>query len=368
MQRAMIASGKLDSSKEREPESHVLLILLVVLVSGCLALLLPFWPSLVLAIWTSFLTSPVVDRLTRAINGRRSAAALVTVGIVIAALTPVVAGLAVVVPDAIDLGQHALQSKSSSGALTVLVNGAGEGDQEATTQKLAELLQSHGQQAWTAASLLAGALGHFAIGLLIYLVATFAVMAQGREAYLWLRERLPIAPKKLDRLRDAFQETGKGLLYSVALTALLIASVATTAYASLGLPRPLALGVVTLIAALIPGIGPFLVWGPMALGLLLSGHAIKAAILVGVCLAVVTPIDHLVRPVLARYGKLQLNSFIVFLAMIGGIVSVGGWGLILGPLLYRMALEVISIVREPPGPAQSSDARDAPPRFKPAVR
>jgi predicted PurR-regulated permease PerM len=328
-------------------ERTTLRVLLVLFVAGSIALLLPFWPSLLLALWTSYLTKPLVARLTHWIGGRRRAAALVMVGLLIAALVPAAAGIAVVAPDAIELGQRAVASKSGQGAVLELVSGNPESsDPRAQIDKVVQMMQTHGKEAWSVAALLAGATGRVVLGFLIYLVATFGAMVQGSEAYLWLRARMPLAARDLDRLRDAFQETGRGLLYSVALTALLIAAVATIAYAALGLPRVAALGLATLIASLIPAVGPFLVWGPVSLGLLLAGHPIKAALLAGICIIVIAPIDHFVRPYLAQRGKLQLNSLLVFLSMFGGVVCVGGFGLMLGPLVFRITFELLAIVRE----------------------
>jgi predicted PurR-regulated permease PerM len=177
-------------------------------------------------------------------------------------------------------------------------------------------------------------------------VGTYAALIHGKTAYAWLRQQLPLAPARTDRLRDAFHETGRGLLFSVALTALVQAGLATIAYVALGVPRALVLGLATFVTSVIPAIGPFLVWGPVAFGLLLSGSSIKAAILTGVCVVIVAPADNVLRPVFAKLGKLTLHPFLVFFSMLGGVVTIGGWGLMLGPLLYRMTLELIALLQE----------------------
>jgi predicted PurR-regulated permease PerM len=53
-----------------------------------------------------------------------------------------------------------------------------------------------------------------------------------------------------------------------------------------------------------------------------------------------------VRPWLSRYGQLQLPTFVIFIAMMGGIAAFGGAGLLLGPLLVRLASEALEIWRE----------------------
>jgi predicted PurR-regulated permease PerM len=325
-------------------ERWILRALLALLAVAAVLLLVPFWPWLLLAMWTAGLLAVPFKRLTHATGGRSRAAAALTLGLLVVILVPIGAGLAVLAPDLIHLAQKALASTSGRGALVELVSRNGEGT-ELNTQKAIEMVQAHGKQALTIAAVLASSLGVFVLGILIYFVSTYAALVHGDTAYAWLRARLPIAGKHLDRLRDTYQETGRGLLFSVALTALGQALLATIAYVSLGVPRPLALGVLTFITSLIPAIGPFLVWGPVALGLLLAGHPVKAAILTGVCAIIVAPADNLLRPLFAKWGQLRLHPFLVFLSMLAGVITLGGWGLMLGPLVFRMLLEIVEMLR-----------------------
>ena len=59
-------------------------------------------------------------------------------------------------------------------------------------------------------------------------------------------------------------------------------------------------------------------------------------------------VDNIVRPMLSRYGKLDLSAFIVLVAMLGGVAAFGGFGLLLGPLLVRLALEGWRILHDDP--------------------
>ena len=53
----------------------------------------------------------------------------------------------------------------------------------------------------------------------------------------------------------------------------------------------------------------------------------------------VSIVDNLLRPWLSRYGKLDLSGFVVLVSMLGGVAMFGGFGLLLGPLLVRLAIE-----------------------------
>lgn len=342
--------SKPTSSAYPSTQRRVLTVLALALVAASLLLLLPLWASLLLALWTAAMLKPLFARLSRAVGGRSRGAALLTIGLLATVIAPIAIALAVVAPDTIELAQRALHSDSGQGALTVLVSGEHQGpsDQAArvNADKVVQMVEAHGQQAWTVAALLTRVMGMLLLGVVSYFIGVYATLVYGQAAYAWVRERLPLDHGVTDRLRDAFQETGRGLLFSVALTALAQATLATIAYVSLGVPRALALGLATFLTSVIPAIGPFLVWGPVALALVLSGSPIRAAILAGVCIVIVAPADNVLRPVFAKLGKLQLHPFVVFFSMLGGMITIGGWGLMLGPLVARMALEAVEILRE----------------------
>jgi predicted PurR-regulated permease PerM len=90
-------------------------------------------------------------------------------------------------------------------------------------------------------------------------------------------------------------------------------------------------------------VGTAIVWMPVAVGLALTGQLVRAGILLALGLGVIATVDNVLRPWLARLGRLQLPALVVFIAMMGGWRLIGGWGLILGPLLIRMGAEALSI-------------------------
>src|SRR5205085_4284904 len=96
------------------------------------------------------------------------------------------------------------------------------------------------------------------------------------------------------------------------------------------------------------------VWVPVTAGLALTGQTGKAITMGVIGIGVVSTIDNLARPWLAHRGQLKLPTWIVLVAMFGGIEVMGGWGLIMGPLFVRLAKEALVISREARDPATSS--------------
>jgi predicted PurR-regulated permease PerM len=62
--------------------------------------------------------------------------------------------------------------------------------------------------------------------------------------------------------------------------------------------------------------------------------------------AVVSVVDNFIRPLLSRYGELELPTFLLLIAMLGGVAAFGAFGLLLGPLMVRLSLEGWEILHD----------------------
>ena len=134
-------------------------------------------------------------------------------------------------------------------------------------------------------------------------------------------------------------------MVGVGLTALAQGAGATVGYVACGVPQPWVLGLVTVFASLIPSIGAGLVWAPVSLGLFLAGRTGAAAAMLAIgCF--VSLMDNALRPLLSKYGQLKMHGLLLFIAMLGGIAMFGAGGLLLGPLLVRIAIELLTMLRE----------------------
>jgi predicted PurR-regulated permease PerM len=263
------------------------------------------------------------------------------------------------------------------GIVTRESGGGGPGG--ADPRRLLDLAREHGQRGLATLQSLGATLTSVIIHLFVFLFGAFALLTDGPRHYRWAIDHAPIARPHAHRLVNAFEETGRGLLIGVGLTALVQGAIATATYAVLRVPPALLLGLITCFTALIPSFGTSVVWVPVAAGLALSGRTGAAVAMVGVGVTAIGLSDNVLRPVLARYGKLDLPVFVLVVAMFGGLALAGPWGLMLGPLLVRLGKEAITIAREEgiwgtaPGPdgdevgtAPASRPRPRGPAAKPA--
>jgi predicted PurR-regulated permease PerM len=318
------------------------LTLALVLAAG--VTLAPYWAPVVLAAWIADLLRPVARLLQRLLRGRRRAAAAVVVLLVAAVLLPLAGATAAAVTEVRQLTSQlrgAFEGQQTFGG--VLLGGGVE--TQHSLREWADLASRYGENAWRAATLVARASLSVLLIIIVFVAALYTLAANPRGSYRWLAHHSPIPRDAFIRFARAFRETGRGLLIGAGGTALVQGVVATVAYAAMGLPRAFLLGPLTALSALVPAIGTGLVWIPLTVELGLAGDYVRAAILfiVGAALGL---IDNFVRPVLTRYARLQLPMAVVLVSMLGGLAAFGPSGVLLGPLVVRLAVEALAIARD----------------------
>jgi predicted PurR-regulated permease PerM len=338
-------TARLETRASRGAVVPLRLVVAALVLAGALAAL-PLAAPLVIAAWTAELLEPLVVRLTKRFGGRERAGLALTLLVVLLILIPLtVLGVSLVAATA-DLLAELRKSKQASDLVRAFVPAdLTPSLGHLSPQKIADFARRHGGSALTTLQSAFGAVTALAVGVIVYVAGVYESIANGPRFVAWLRERSLVSKKSFDRFSAAFVETGRGLFVGIGGTTVLQTVVATSGYVVVGVPYPLLLGFVTLLASLIPSVGTALVWVPVTVLLFVTDRTVG-----GIVLAVIggftSVVDNLVRPWLSRYGTLQLPMFVTFVAMLGGIVVFGGFGLLLGPLFVRLAVEALDIWRE----------------------
>lgn len=113
----------------------------------------------------------------------------------------------------------------------------------------------------------------------------------------------------------------------------------------LGLPTPAFWGLLMGLLAIVPLLGAFIIWIPAAVFLVLVDRWGEAAVLVVWGAGVIATIDNLLYPILVG-NRLRVHSLAAFIGMVGGIILFGASGLVLGPAVIAITLELIDILKQ----------------------
>jgi predicted PurR-regulated permease PerM len=166
-----------------------------------------------------------------------------------------------------------------------------------------------------------------------------------------LADALPVDAADAQRIVDELAVMTRSVFMSTVLTAAAQAGLGGFGLLVLGVPHVVPLTAVMFFLSVVPG-GTAFVWAPAALWLASIGHPWKAGMMLAWGGGVVSMIDNILRPMLAGKG-VTLPRALLFLGMVGGMISFGLVGLFIGPTVIYMVRELLAILRRdaPPPPA-----------------
>lgn len=157
------------------------------------------------------------------------------------------------------------------------------------------------------------------------------------------KETLPLKPEWTTSLAGEFRRVGRATLLGTLVTGLAQGVLATVGFWVSGVPDPIFYGAATAVASLVPAIGTLLVWVPVGVVMILTGHPIGGTVvLTWGALVVVGVSDYVIRPRLIGTDS-ELPPLVTFAALFGGVEVFGLRGLIVGPLVMSLAIAVLRI-------------------------
>jgi predicted PurR-regulated permease PerM len=194
----------------------------------------------------------------------------------------------------------------------------------------------------------AGAVGSLTSLALDGLIAFFVLFFLFRDGRSMLRRGSVILPLKTDQVRrllKCVKDTLNAIAYGTIAMAAIQGTLTGLAFWFLGITSPVAWGIVTTLCALLPIIGTAFVLFPATCMLIFSGHWIKGLILLVWAVAVVHPVDNVLRPYLIG-ERVKLSTLYVFFALLGGLKTFGGLGVFIGPLILALTVALFRFLRE----------------------
>lgn len=361
----------------------ILSTLIVILGLTFFRVLAPFVLPLFLAGVTTLLVQPVFQKLIVRFQGRvRVAAGVLSVGVLLAILVPLTVGtllaslelytIANTVTDEQFIEQATKTIKGKTGDLDALIDRAVDyansylpanrqtSKIEARTMVRSKLresltgigdrsLGSLGQTVSTTVSKTVDIVGQLLsatvailVALTIYVISLYYFLADGPEL---LSAAEALIPVHVDYQRDLLNEFAKAVRSVVLATfmAAIAQGVATTvALEVLGFGHLLVILILSIVFSLIPLAGAWLVWAPFAISLFASGHWIQGTLLTIYGLVVVGMLDNVVRAYVLN-SDTKLHPLLALVSVLGGIQTMGLWGIFIGPIVASCLYALIRI-------------------------
>jgi predicted PurR-regulated permease PerM len=344
------------SSRTSPVNDRAFIVLLVVVTLAFAWILWPFYGAVFWAAILAILFAPLYRRIANAMRQRCTLAALSTVLVI---FLIVILPCAMIAGLLLQEGFHAYEKLRTGewnfgayfgriyDALPAWITGVLERFQLTTLGEVQERLSAgitKGAQFFAGQALSIGQNTlEFLVSFFIMLYVLFFLLRDGRTLGQRIRAAVPLRDELQHKLYGRFTNVVRATIKGTIVVAIVQGALGGLMFWFLGIQAPVLWGVVMAFLSLLPAVGTALVWGPVALYLLVSGAVWQGVVLTAYGVLVIGLVDNVLRPVLV--GKeTKMPDYIVLLSTLGGMAIFGLNGFVIGPLIAAMFIAAWDIV------------------------
>lgn len=338
-------------------KTFLLLIILVSLAFGWV--LLPFFGAVFWAAVLAVVFMPVYRRLLKRLHHRRNlAAALTLLMCVLSVILPLAFVVNLLVREATEVYTRLQSGQIDVGAwlaqgldmlprwLVALLERNGLTRLDSLQEKFSAALMQGSRGLVTQAVTVGQNTFGFLTGFVLMLYLLFFFLRDGAALAVRIRHAIPLALRHKQRLLARFTAVIRATIKGSFVVAAVQGTMGGIIFAVLGIEGAALWGAVMAFLSLLPAVGTALVWGPVALYLLLTGEVIKGVVLITFGVLAIGLIDNVLRPLLV--GKdTQMPDYVVLVSTLGGIVLFGMSGLIMGPMIAALFIAAWDLFAPP---------------------
>lgn len=314
---------------------------------ACFLLLRPFLPATTWALALAVLSHPLHEWLSRRIASENFAA-----GIAVFLVCAMIVAPAIWVSDQIIEQAASVIESAQNGDIQDKWNGLVERTPwlARAVRWVANHVDFQGELDRASSNLTSRAGGFIqrsldaALQIVILPFILFFLLRDHRAFLRGIRSLVPLSNRETTQVFQQVSDAIHAQVFGTILVSMIQGSLGGLMFWLLGLPAPVLWAVVMSVFAMAPALGTFMVWGPAALYLALSGEWSKALILVAWGGLMVGTVDSFLYPALVG-KRIHLHTLLVFFAIIGGVAAFGSSGLILGPITLSVAIALVDIWR-----------------------
>ena len=195
---------------------------------------------------------------------------------------------------------------------------------------------------------LTGATGTFVINLIfgsvILVVSTFFFLVDGPAMIKNIMNLSPLDDSYEQELLLEFDRISRAVVLATILSAIVQGLTAGIGFYVAGMEYLTLLIMLTTAFAMVPFVGPAIVWVPVCLYLAMNDQLWAAGLLAAWGVLVVGTVDNIVKAVVL-HGQSQLHPLLALLSVLGGVQTLGPIGIVVGPMVVAMLQTLLSILQ-----------------------
>jgi predicted PurR-regulated permease PerM len=345
-------------NKERSKtfqQGFVLLLLFMVLV-GFIGMILEYLIALVLAAIFAGLLYPFYRKILYSLKNRSALAAGTTLIITSFALGLPLAGLAgMVTSEAIQISKKArpIVKEALDNNLSLYeqvpdwlpLKEKLKPFNETIVNKASEATSAMGS--WLVSSLSSatkGTVGFF-MSLFIMFYAMFYFLIHGPQLLRTLASLLPLSEEDRTEVMNRGLTVTRASLKGIMIVGVIQGILVGLAFWIIGIEGSAFWGSVVFLLSAIPGVGAPLIWLPAAAYLLFTGNTGWGIGLIVWGVLVVGLVDNFLRPWIVGNDS-KLPDLVILISILGGILSFGPVGIIIGPVIAAFLDTILNIYKK----------------------
>ena len=348
----------------------VFLALLAVVTAAFIWILLPFFGAVMWGVAFAIIFTPIYKWLRRKMKGRSTLAAITTLAITLFIVILPLSMIGVSLVQEIMLVSQSIRSGEINFAsyfqqifdalprpVVSLLERFNMGDMAAWQDRITAGAAQGSQIVATQALAIGQNTFDFLVSFFVMLYLLFFLLRDGATLSSMVRNAVPLAKPHTHFLLNKFTTVIRATIKGNVAVAVAQGTIGGLAFWFLGVQGALLWAVLMAFLSLLPAVGAALIWGPVALYFLATGHIWQGAVLIFVGVFVIGLVDNILRPLLV--GKdTQMPDYIVLMSTIGGMALFGINGFVIGPVIAALFMAVWSLFvasNEPGDPKSPTD-------------
>ncbi|QDU46300.1 putative inner membrane protein [Symmachiella dynata] len=179
------------------------------------------------------------------------------------------------------------------------------------------------------------------VGGLMFIIGLFYFLADGPVLLAATRELIPVNQDYQQQLLHRFNKVIRAVVLAT-FAAALGQGIATAAVLYFFVGHFFLLSIVCTLTAMIPLIGTWLVWAPVAIWLAADGHWGSALFVTAYGTIFIGTLDNIIRTYVL-HSDAKLHPLLAFVSVLGGLQAMGLWGIFVGPTVASCLHALVKI-------------------------
>ena len=316
--------------------SGYFLFFLVVFLALTMLLVWPVFPYVVLGMVLAFLLHPLERRLARVVPSSGIRAGLLTLLATLLVLLPLVYAVQRVTRElasAVQLDRmkrliesaHVwLESRQMQFVAAGLVEAVEQG-QDFLLGNIPNLF---------------GSIFHMALGIFVCLFVFYYFTKEGADIWQALVDAIPLPQRMKAVIHQGVAGILRGIFYGQLITAIVQGILGGIGLVIFQVPQPFLLTGLMMVFAFLPVVGATMVWAPAGVLKLMAGETAQGLGMLIWGSVLVMNIDNVIKPrLIAAHSR--VHPLVILIGMIGGIEMFGFIGLLVGPVIFGIFLQLL---------------------------